>query len=91
MLAPYSREADLRRLEQYVSVFSEGFWPASVGCAGQTTPVFIVGMMRSGSTLLEQILTSHSRVHGMGEDSVFNAVLPVFRDTLMRALMGTWV
>jgi hypothetical protein len=31
------------------------------------TPVFILGMPRSGSTLIEQILASHSRVEGTGE------------------------
>jgi tetratricopeptide (TPR) repeat protein len=31
------------------------------------TPILIVGMARSGSTLVEQILASHSRVHGAGE------------------------
>ena len=31
------------------------------------TPIFIVGMPRSGSTLIEQILASHSRVEGTGE------------------------
>jgi len=30
-------------------------------------PIFIVGMPRSGSTLIEQILASHPRVHGAGE------------------------
>jgi len=30
-------------------------------------PVFIVGMPRSGTTLVEQILASHSRIHGGGE------------------------
>jgi tetratricopeptide (TPR) repeat protein len=30
-------------------------------------PVFIVGMPRSGTTLVEQILASHSAVHGAGE------------------------
>ena len=30
-------------------------------------PVFIVGMPRSGSTLIEQILSSHSGVYGAGE------------------------
>jgi tetratricopeptide (TPR) repeat protein len=30
-------------------------------------PVFIVGMPRSGTTLVEQICASHSRVHGAGE------------------------
>jgi tetratricopeptide (TPR) repeat protein len=33
-------------------------------------PIFIVGMPRSGSTLLEQILASHRDVEGMGETEV---------------------
>jgi tetratricopeptide (TPR) repeat protein len=32
-----------------------------------TAPVFIVGMPRSGTSLIEQILASHPRVHGAGE------------------------
>lgn len=31
------------------------------------TPVFIVGMPRSGTTLVEQVLDTHSMVHGGGE------------------------
>jgi tetratricopeptide (TPR) repeat protein len=31
------------------------------------TPIFIVGMPRSGSTLIEQVLASHSKVEGTGE------------------------
>ena len=31
------------------------------------TPVFILGMPRSGTTFLEQVLSSHSNVHGAGE------------------------
>lgn len=30
-------------------------------------PVFVVGMPRSGTTLVEQIMASHPRVHGAGE------------------------
>ncbi|QTA90213.1 tetratricopeptide repeat-containing sulfotransferase family protein [Desulfonema magnum] len=30
-------------------------------------PVFIVGMLRSGTTLVEQIISSHSHAHGAGE------------------------
>ena len=31
-------------------------------------PVFVVGLPRSGTTLVEQILASHSRVFGAGRD-----------------------
>jgi Flp pilus assembly protein TadD len=36
------------------------------GCPDET-PVFILGMPRSGTTLIEQIVSSHSDVHGAGE------------------------
>jgi tetratricopeptide (TPR) repeat protein len=44
-------------------------------------PVFIVGMPRSGSSLIEQILASHSQVFGAGEraefgHAVFTAITP---------------
>ena len=31
------------------------------------TPIFIVGMPRSGTTLVEQVLASHPQVFGAGE------------------------
>ena len=36
------------------------------GC-GSTAPIFIIGLPRSGSTLIEQILASHSKVEGTME------------------------
>jgi tetratricopeptide (TPR) repeat protein len=38
-------------------------------------PVFILGMPRSGSTLIEQILASHPKVHALGERAIFNEAL----------------
>jgi tetratricopeptide (TPR) repeat protein len=35
-------------------------------------PIFIVGMPRSGSTLVEQILSAHAQVTGLGEYSMFH-------------------
>jgi tetratricopeptide (TPR) repeat protein len=38
-------------------------------------PIFIIGMPRSGTTLVEQILASHPLVHGAGELQTFNDVV----------------
>jgi hypothetical protein len=38
----------------------------------ELTPIFIVGMPRSGTSLAEQILASHSLVHGCGELTSMN-------------------
>ena len=41
-------------------------YPTRIGSASDK-PVFVVGMPRSGTTLVEQILATHSRVFGAGE------------------------
>lgn len=38
-------------------------------------PIFIVGMPRSGSTLIEQVLAEHSQVYGAGEVKYLNHLL----------------
>jgi tetratricopeptide (TPR) repeat protein len=37
-------------------------------------PIFIVGMLRSGSTLIEQILASHPDIYGAGELPTFDEI-----------------
>ena len=40
-----------------------------------SNPIFIIGMPRSGTTLVEQILSSHSKIYGAGElDFLDNAI-----------------
>jgi tetratricopeptide (TPR) repeat protein len=41
-------------------------------------PIFIIGMPRCGSTLLEQILASHKEVYGAGELDLFRKILNPF-------------
>ncbi len=65
---PYQRQVTQERLDLNRSLFTTE-WLASRCNFGldTTAPIFIVGMFRSGSTLVEQTLTSHSLVHGAGE------------------------
>jgi tetratricopeptide (TPR) repeat protein len=45
-------------------------------------PVFIIGMPRSGSTLVEQILSSHPDVYGAGEVKYLSQAIGQLRDRL---------
>ncbi len=47
------------------------------GAAGypSTSPIFVVGMPRSGSTLVEHILSSHPQAHGAGMNTGYCAYL----------------
>src|SRR5262249_38298389 len=48
--------------------FDAAFFATHAGGGdGSRAPIFIVGLPRSGSTLIEQILASHSRVEGTME------------------------
>jgi tetratricopeptide (TPR) repeat protein len=40
-----------------------------------TAPIFVVGMPRSGSSLIEQILLAHPRVQGLGESPALSEVV----------------
>jgi hypothetical protein len=42
-------------------------------------PIFIIGMPRSGTALVEQIIASHPTVHGAGELKTFNDVILTVR------------
>ena len=65
----YKKEKDQELFEKlktsYPSIISHAFEPEIV--APEHTPIFIVGMPRSGTTLAEQIISSHPLVTGAGE------------------------
>ena len=64
----YDRDHLMRLTERTRLLYTAEFFAARTGwgCPSRE-PIFIVGMPRSGSTLLEQILASHSRVEGTRE------------------------
>ena len=65
---PYSIDTHEALHTAIKSVFTAGYpLPEAVGGELNSRPVFIVGMPRSGTSLVEQILASHSEVRGAGE------------------------
>jgi tetratricopeptide (TPR) repeat protein len=59
VLEPWNKGSELAKIQQTKAVFSTGFWSGG-GMGSQTSvPIFIVGFVRSGSTLLERILDAH--------------------------------
>jgi tetratricopeptide (TPR) repeat protein len=46
-----------------------------VGRLGRKTPLFIVGLPRTGSTLLERVLTNHTQVTSLGETRYFEMAM----------------
>ena len=64
----YSAEVTTRDIQSQISVCDAGFFRNMDGTGHQAPdPIFIVGLPRAGSTLLEQILSSHSLVDGTQE------------------------
>jgi tetratricopeptide (TPR) repeat protein len=63
-------ERDIHRAEfdRKMATFTPEFFQRHLAAgSADETPVFIVGMIRSGTTLVEQILSSHPQVTGAGE------------------------
>jgi tetratricopeptide (TPR) repeat protein len=57
-----------RFVDLIISTFTPDFFRHVRGWGVESEiPVFVFGLPRSGTTLVEQILASHSRVHGAGE------------------------
>lgn len=65
LAAPYDAERTHEETSRSRSLFSKDFLAARRnGGSASDAPIFILGLPRSGSTLLEQILSSHSMVEG---------------------------
>ena len=65
--------------DRVIALFDEAFFRQSPAAPSAPTPIFVVGLPRSGSTLIEQILASHSLVDGTHELSDLSKVIRAMR------------
>jgi predicted Zn-dependent protease len=65
---PYDAEDNGARVRRATQLYTRDFFAERAGWGDPAPdPIFIVGLPRAGSTLLEQILSSHSQVEGTME------------------------
>ena len=74
----YDRVNRSRGTEELISIFpSLAAAPATAQAEGPT-PIFIIGMPRSGTTLIESVIGAHSAVAAGGETAGIRTILPDF-------------
>jgi tetratricopeptide (TPR) repeat protein len=65
---PFDAAAFAQKCRRVAATFSAEFLESQSGCgSGDPAPIFVVGLPRSGSTLVEQVLASHSCIEGTME------------------------
>jgi len=70
-MVTYDEAKEIGRLRAAAETFTREFLDTRAGEGNPSpVPVFIVGMPRSGTTLVEQILASHPAVFGAGEQPI---------------------
>ncbi len=75
----YDEDATLAAIEAIPAGFPPELLSAADGLGDPSEqPVFVLGMPRSGTTLVEQILASHPKAFGTGETALFARILRRF-------------
>ncbi|HEY1980626.1 MAG TPA: sulfotransferase, partial [Xanthobacteraceae bacterium] len=72
----YDEASTLQLFDRIEAVFNKELIAAKSGGGDPSaTPIFVIGMPRSGTTLIEQIIASHPLAHGAGELQTLNDVI----------------
>ena len=71
----YKVETDLAILAKIREIYGRGLFDGHIQGFESADPIFILGMPRTGTTLVERILSSHSSVYSAGELNDFSLEL----------------
>lgn len=72
---PWNKTMLYDMVEHLPKVFTQPFLKPAKNTKETRCPIFIVGMPRAGTTLIEQILSSHKNIYGAGELSILEEVI----------------
>jgi len=79
----YQLETDLQIIRRIREVYGPELFDGHVVGCDSADPIFILGMPRTGTTLVERILSSHSQVYSAGELNNFSLeLLRLVRQTI---------
>lgn len=80
-ISPYDMDTQLGIMKNGLEAFDADFQSRFKGAgAPSEQPIFIIGPPRSGTTLVEQVLASHSKVAGAGETSALRVATWPLKD-----------
>ena len=69
----YSPETDLQTMVTIKDAFNNNIFDGRIHGHPDKSPIFIIGLPRTGTTLVERILGSHSKIFAAGELNNFNS------------------
>lgn len=79
----YDPEARTRFIDEIISAYPREAFAAPAGSASDSLqPVLVTGMMRSGTSLVEQIIASHPAAAGAGELAFWNDAVRKYPDVM---------
>ncbi len=63
----FNEAEEIAMYQAFADTFTEGWFAQCDDGHDDPSPIFVVGQPRTGTTLVERIITSHSQVHSAGE------------------------